>query len=131
MNLERIPEIYFPTGKLENRKGWGFSYSVVPDKGNGDLDARVLLSWDDKMGQWLAYLEGVRMEGTYRASFTEGPFDLDAQATRKLCKHYGFRPNDAEKMGDHSGTIWLISATSPEQFKEIKKSSKLEKSSKN
>ncbi len=123
MDFHRIPEFYRATGKTYQRGDY-IVYPVKPNKGNEELDARVLLSWDKDWEQWVAYLEGIY--GSFSGNvgkFMKGPFNLNSEATKRICKHYGF----PLEFGNREGNIMLVSVTSPDWFKQIKENNKLKK----
>jgi hypothetical protein len=119
MNLDEIPDNYSAVNKTYKRNGY-LVYPVKPDKGNHEDDARVLLSWEKDWGQWVAYIEGIYKENGKIFPFIKGPFNINSEATRRICKHYGF----PVEMSNYEGTTMLISLTSPEWFKQIKEKNK-------
>jgi len=125
MNFERIPENYSATSIIYKEHG-DLIYFVRPNKNDGEDRTKARLLWDKKNSFWYALIEGSYSDNLGKGFFAKGPFMIDSDATKNLCKHFGI----PVEFGNREGTIGLISMTSPEQFIQIKESNKLEKASK-
>jgi hypothetical protein len=125
MNLERIPNKYSATSIIYKEHG-DLIYFVKPDRADGENRTKARLLWDEKDSHWFAIIEGNYASVLGEGFFAKGPFNIDSYATENLCKYFGVSCLSKNNQG-----IELVSLTSPLQFKQIKRSKKLGKTSRN
>ena len=121
MYLLDFPNNYHAISRIFKDRG-ELIYFANPDLSNGEDRVRVNLFWDNKDKIWYSCVCGNYNNSNF-GFFITGPFKLNLEASIKLCGYFGIKsPKSKEQC-----ILDLISMTSPEQFKQIKKNSKLEK----
>jgi hypothetical protein len=117
---EEIPDVpddlnqFTTLSRIFKEKGELF-YFVSPNLKEGQERVKVGLTWDNENNKWYANVKGNYSENGDKGFFMRGPYELNIEASLKLCNYFELPwPWAKDNIFKE-----IISVISPEQFQKM------------